>query len=75
MTTHPKYENTTEMLNAAAGEDDNEVNMRLVALDQPNNWLRCNANGNFWHDMGRRVIPLTREAAQNLIDIEWGRKS
>lgn len=81
---NPKFENVTQMENVAAGEADNECNMRLVALGFRNNWLRVLCvpskiadSGDYsfvwFQDTGRSQLPITREAAQHLIDIEWGK--
>lgn len=78
---NPKYENVTQMENAAANEFDATINLRLVAGGGAS-WLRVVYTGDdfgpaytYYHDLGRGHTQIARSSAQNLIDREWGKLS
>lgn len=79
--TNPRYENVTEMENVAIGEEDETCNMRLWAKGNSTEWLHVVFNAHdfgdaflYYHKVGRYEVAVTRDNAQCLIDIEWGRK-
>lgn len=80
---NPAFENVTQMEDYARGEADHTANLRLhrhqerFPLQRARWWLRVVAMPDdvtkFYLD-GKTARPISRAHAQDLIDVEWGRR-